>query len=266
MEQIYIIYIPGSKDKEPEIDSWRSFRKEFRNRYLNISGRDLLTWMKDELLPWVKEATASKNESFLHSALEQYIDHLEGEHMYGSHQRFDQMDIELNKFTRRMLQLGEDPCSQTTPEQFILLEKLLKKMNEIGNEERIKHSKVFIADKFGEKKVNLQMRNFHNYGPRLHLDVCLSVNGTEQPFHLSMVSLEKVYYGITLRDSEHLDASKRILENLDLKPLKRNPNPKEQLYYINSKDPEWKEQEQCYGEFIELIANVERQLRRKRTG
>lgn len=72
--QIYVIYLPPLKGKDPEGHSWGRFEAAFRDRYVKLSWRDdILPWMKDKVLPNVRYKDVP-----LSSALEQYIDYWEG--------------------------------------------------------------------------------------------------------------------------------------------------------------------------------------------
>jgi len=73
-EQIYVIYLSPTYDKKPDEQTWGKYKKEFEPRFLHLSFReDILTWLTDYVLPNVP-----KKEKYLSSALERYIDHLEG--------------------------------------------------------------------------------------------------------------------------------------------------------------------------------------------
>lgn len=75
-EQIYVLYLAPTYEKEPEKQSWGVYYDKdiYKKRYLNLS-------FKDDIIPWLKENLLSNiqtNNIYLTSAIEQYIDHLEG--------------------------------------------------------------------------------------------------------------------------------------------------------------------------------------------
>jgi hypothetical protein len=73
-ENIYVLYLPPTDNKDPDERTWGPYKDEFQDRYLKITFRDeILPWLKHEVLPKIKN-----KDTFLRSALEQYIDHLEG--------------------------------------------------------------------------------------------------------------------------------------------------------------------------------------------
>ena len=75
-ENIYVLYMPPTYEKEPEERSWGVYKEsEIRNkRYLKLSFRDdVLPWLKTYVIP-----NTRVKEKLLLSSLEQYIDYLEG--------------------------------------------------------------------------------------------------------------------------------------------------------------------------------------------
>ncbi|GAB6120587.1 PDDEXK-like family protein [Dysgonomonas termitidis] len=75
IENIFVIYLHN--EKEPDEQSWGEYRENFKNRYLRMSfSDDILCWLKKDVLPQY----INTKDKFLSSALEQYIDHLEGKY------------------------------------------------------------------------------------------------------------------------------------------------------------------------------------------
>ena len=77
-EEIYVVYTP-KYSREPSYDCWikkdkTSYESEFKERFKSLSYRDnIYPWLKNEILPSIHIT-----DKFLSSAVEQYIDHLEG--------------------------------------------------------------------------------------------------------------------------------------------------------------------------------------------
>ena len=70
---IFVIYL-SPNGEEPEDQSWGTFKDEFKSRYINLSFKnDILPWLKDYVKPNIR-----LKDVYLQSAVEQYIDHLEG--------------------------------------------------------------------------------------------------------------------------------------------------------------------------------------------
>lgn len=102
-QQIYVLYLPPIYDKEPNEQAWGKYLDNDirKKRYLNLSFKnDILPWLKENLLPNIRP-----NDKFLSSAIEQYIDHLEGKfNLRGINNK---MNMELQKFIREKLKIND---------------------------------------------------------------------------------------------------------------------------------------------------------------
>lgn len=88
-QNIYIIYL-SSDGKEPDQQSWGECQNEFINRYVNLSFKnDILPWLKESVLPSVRF-----KDCFLQSAIQQYIDYLEGLFLLRNIQKSMNMNLE----------------------------------------------------------------------------------------------------------------------------------------------------------------------------
>jgi len=105
-EQIYVLYLPPTYEKEPEEQSWGKYFEGdiHENRYLILSFRDdILPCIKNNILPNIK-----LEDKYLISAIEQYIDHLEGKFKLRTIDK--KMNMELQKFIKEKLGLnGVEP-------------------------------------------------------------------------------------------------------------------------------------------------------------
>ncbi|MDD3171882.1 MAG: PD-(D/E)XK nuclease family protein [Bacilli bacterium] len=100
-EQIYVIYL-SPQAEEPNEQSWGDCKDNFQDRYLNLSFCDnILEWLKEKVLPNIR-----LRDLFLKSAIEQYIDHLEG--MFELRTINNKMNMELKEFIKQELQLGSN--------------------------------------------------------------------------------------------------------------------------------------------------------------
>ena len=117
-EQIYVVYL-SPRSEEPNEQSWGDYKNKFQERYLNLSfDNDILAWLKEKILPNVK-----LKDVFLRSAIEQYIDHLEG--IFSLRTINNKMNMELQEFLKQELELNGTPVENIT--------KLLAKQEEINN-------------------------------------------------------------------------------------------------------------------------------------
>ena len=72
-QKIFVVYLP-SDGHDPADQSWGGYKEEFASRYINLSFReDVLNWLKVDVLPNIRQ-----KDVYLHSAVLQYIDYLEG--------------------------------------------------------------------------------------------------------------------------------------------------------------------------------------------
>lgn len=102
-EQIYILYLPPTNEKEPEIQTWgKYYENDIRyKRYLK------LTFMYD-ILPWLKKDIAlniREKDRFLSSSIEQYIDHLEG--LFSLREINNNMNMNLKNFIKVKLEIND---------------------------------------------------------------------------------------------------------------------------------------------------------------
>ncbi|MBR6042228.1 MAG: PD-(D/E)XK nuclease family protein [Paludibacteraceae bacterium] len=72
-ENIFVVYL-SPKGEEPDPQTWGNFKNSFDDRYYNLSFRDnILPWLKEQVLPTVR-----LKDYHLQSAIQQYVDYLEG--------------------------------------------------------------------------------------------------------------------------------------------------------------------------------------------
>lgn len=121
-DDIYVLYLPPTYEKEPEQQSWGKYYKTdiYRKRYLNLSFRDdILPWLKNSVLP-----NARIKDRLLLSSLEQYIDHLEGK--FSLRTINNKMNMKLQEFIKEELEI-------TNAEPEYSLTKVVEKKEEINN-------------------------------------------------------------------------------------------------------------------------------------
>lgn len=74
LEKIFVVYMPQSDYKDPLDESWGKYKEDFAMRYARFSFRNgVLPWLKTAVLPSIPD-----KDKFLKSAIEQYVDYLEG--------------------------------------------------------------------------------------------------------------------------------------------------------------------------------------------
>lgn len=123
VKQIYVVYLPPDNHNKPTDCSWRiegNCCKECDRKTIPADCINLLTYeelfkdryyaltFKSQILPWLKKEilqSCRTNESFLSSAITQYIDHLE--RILGLRKKDRKMNKELNDFLKIELDFSE---------------------------------------------------------------------------------------------------------------------------------------------------------------
>lgn len=98
-EKIYVVYLPPTYDKESREDTWgKYYDHDIRTkRSLSLSFKDdILPWLKNDVLPNIR-----LKDKYLSSAVEQYIDHIEGK--FSLRTINNKMNMELHEFIKKTL-------------------------------------------------------------------------------------------------------------------------------------------------------------------
>jgi hypothetical protein len=100
-ERIFVVYLPPADEKDPDEQTWGKYEENFKERYVKLS-------FKDDILPWLNEILPDieQKEVHLRSALEQYIDHLEG--MFNLRPINNKMNMKLQEFIKDDLKIQEN--------------------------------------------------------------------------------------------------------------------------------------------------------------
>jgi len=150
-ENIYVIYLPSTEGNEPSEQTWvyeeKDYKKEFEDRYVNLSFRnDVLNWLKEYILPGIKY-----KDSYLLSAISQYIDYLEG--YFDKRNINKNMNMELNQFLEEELKKELKINGEVSAEK--KLEILTKKEGEIQrllnfiDKKKKDVNNIIVIDKWG---------------------------------------------------------------------------------------------------------------------
>ena len=99
-DQVYVVYL-SQNGGEPDEQSWGDYKDAFQSRYVNLSFRShILPWMKEQVLPNVRI-----KEKTLRSAIEQYVDYLEG--LFELRTQNDTIRMETEKMLIEKLNLDQ---------------------------------------------------------------------------------------------------------------------------------------------------------------
>ena len=194
-EDIYVLYLPPTYEKEPEPQSWGRYYNTdiYRKRYLDLSFRDdILPWLKNSVLP-----NARVKDRLLLSSLEQYIDHLEGK--FSLRTINNKMNMKLQEFIKEELEI-----SNAEPEYS--LTKVLEKKEEMNNAlnqlKQLEHSIKIGHFKKWEKWLEDKYKGFGivsdwSEGNKLNY-LGVKIEESDSVFSLIIgYDIQSIYYGIS---------------------------------------------------------------------
>lgn len=109
-EDIFIVYLPPTNEKEPAEQSWGKYKESFSDRYANISFKDdIIPWLEQDVLPNIRH-----KDVYLMSAVSQYVDYLHG--IFQTRTIYNNMNMEIQSFLTKHYKLN----SMTTDIQRLL--------------------------------------------------------------------------------------------------------------------------------------------------
>ncbi|MDR2027270.1 MAG: PD-(D/E)XK nuclease family protein, partial [Prevotellaceae bacterium] len=198
-KQIYVVYLPPVYDKDPDMQSWgKYFDSEiFSERYLKLSFRDdILPWLKDCVLPDVKI-----KDVYMRSAVEQYIDHLEG--IFELRKINKITNMELQKFIKKELGLNGNPQGNIA-----ILTAKQEELNKLDNQ-------LQLLKDSAEREIFLEWqtflsKNYSGYEPvaeEVRAGLIMPADSTTVRVSVS-IDGDQLYCQI---DMSHLDVEEKIL-------------------------------------------------------
>lgn len=103
LDKIFVVYMPQKDDKDPVDDSWGEYKEAFASRYVKFSFRNgVLPWLKSDVLPSIPD-----KDKLLKSAIEQYVDYLEG--LFKQRESDKQLYIMVENYIKEKLGLNDNP-------------------------------------------------------------------------------------------------------------------------------------------------------------
>lgn len=119
-EQIFVLYLIRTEGNFPSAQSWGKYKDLYADRFLLVSYRDdILPWLRNTLLP-----NCRIKDVFLQTAIEQYIDHLEG--LFSLRKINYKMNIELQKHIKQVLELDDETIEKNHSKLSQKIEELSK--------------------------------------------------------------------------------------------------------------------------------------------
>lgn len=218
-EQIFIVYL-SPRYEEPDEQSWGEYRDEFAERYLNLSfSNDILQWLKDKVLPDVRH-----KDIFLKSAIEQYIDHLEG--FFEFRTINNKVNMELRDFIKQELGLTGSLTDN--------LAKLVAKKEEINRVSKQIDSMITDAtkesDKFFFKEWQTEMTGKYPdlqgvYNEANTMGLIVNIDNSTSVRVVISIDCNMLYCQIDMDVFENQDLPERVREKTKhMLPEKNNNN------------------------------------------
>lgn len=200
-EQIYILYLTRDEWSEVADQSWGDYKEEFEDRYIKLTYRNhILPWLKNEVLPNVKI-----KDIYLKSALEQYIDHLEG--LFSLRKIHKKMNAKLQEKISELLGLGKG-----LDNDILILEERLREIDEVRNQlnsiKEDNEKSFWDSIELGLKEDFPNMKIVKSLGEKYYprMGVSLFFNGKYIYLLIEKeISTSKIYFGIKRHNKSDRD-------------------------------------------------------------
>ena len=208
LDKIFVIYMPQKDDKDPVDDSWGEYKEVFASRYVKFSFRDgVLPWLKSEVLPSIPD-----KDKLLKSAIEQYVDYLEG--LFKQRESDKQLYIMIENYIKEKLGLNDDP--------FVNKQELERKIEEL---DEVRQYLVNMIDDYKTQIFEQWKQHFNRCFPKYRCELTndftllmkLPICGRIVYAELT-TDTNGLYWGLSdkegLKDTAVLELLTPIMENL----------------------------------------------------
>jgi hypothetical protein len=257
-EEIHVVYTPKYA-REPSEESWKnkdnfSYKNDFINRFCSLSYRDeIYPWLKNDILP-----SLDRTNNYIHSAIEQYIDHLEG--IFSLRMINKPMNMKLQDFIKKELGIQDENLEEAIE---ILSEKETELNNAIIQIQQLKskYKRKNVENNFKQIKQLLQIdfpnleivgdefkinNNFINVGVKLVLENIEFVAIIE----CDVSQNNSIYFGI----GKHFVSDEKFEVSQSLKKiLNHNKLSKPENFWYGSKETSF---ETSYSDLKSLIIQI----------
>lgn len=235
LDKIFVVYMPQMDDKDPVDDSWGKYKEDFASRYVKFSFRNgVLPWLKSDVLPSIPD-----KDKLLKSAIEQYVDYLEG--LFKQRESDKQLYIMIENYIKEKLGLNDDP--------FVNKQELERKIEEL---DEVRQYLVNMIDTCKKQLIENIIDKF----PKCSLIPNKDRFVIKIPVRAASIYVEiyKKEYGFSTYSNEPrnefiLNEIKPILEKLAI-PVVENNNS---CWYGYKKDCDWGD---AYSQIVEFIKEL----------
>lgn len=220
LKNIFIVYTPRY-NSTPTEETWKnkenySYKNDFYDRFKVLSYKDsIYPWIKEDILPFIY-----KKDIYLQSAVEQYIDYLEG--MFSLREIDKGVNMELQEYIKNKLDL--DSCS--TEEAINRLSEKEEAVNSVSNsvyQLKSYYKKKKYVDYFLEwqRKLNIDFPSLENvsyninneiensdaYYIGLGKNINIKGNSIDAIIEYGSCEKQKIYFGLVCNsDSKNKEA------------------------------------------------------------
>ena len=208
LDKIFVVYMPQMDDKDPADDSWGEYKEVFASRYVKFSFRNgVLPWLKSDVLPSIPD-----KDKLLKSAIEQYVDYLEG--LFKQRESDKQLYIMVENYIKEQLGLNDDP--------FVNKQELERKIEEL---DKVRQYLVNMIDDYKTQIFEQWKQHFNRCFPQYRCELTNDFTLLmELPICGRIVYAELttdtngLYWGLSdkegLKDTAVLELLTPIMENL----------------------------------------------------
>lgn len=239
-EKIYLLYLPRDEYKIVNDQSWGKYKDGFAKRFINLSFKDILYWLKEDVLPNIKI-----KDIYLKSALEQYTDHLEG--LFNLRENQNIMKKEIQEIIYKELGLDDD-----TKQNFEKLNDFIQKIDDIKKELDLHKKENFWNNIENRIKENFPKLEFNRYNNKISIPIKWNDN-TDVEITIA-IEKHKPFIGVSKNPENEND--KDFFHSLQKKENNIDSNP--YWHYWSYVD-----EDKADEKFIELIKFVNDYLLKK---
>lgn len=233
LNNIFVVYL-SQTGSEPALQSWGNYQQVFKDRYINLSFRDdILPWLKKIVLPHIEY-----KDTYLITAIQQYVDYLEG--LFDLRTIQKTMNMKINKIISDYLHLEE--CKDDK-ERF---EKTREQLNNINELQRTVQT---MFDEIGFTIMRKTEMDIIEKYPSIRKDKNESENNVRivVPFDgkdvLVIIDWDSSYYSTLYCQVEYLNGEQLLETDLLTERTKdilnNKPTEKQRWVYVNKIDNQY---------------------------
>ena len=242
-DQIFIVYL-SQNGVDPDEQSWGVYKDAFKHHYVNLSFRyHILPWLEEQVLPNVRV-----KESILRSAIEQYIDYLDG--LFDLRIQNNAIKMETEKLIVEKLNLDQ---FENGIEKVKFLQSKVEEVNELSNQminvkDEIRNGILEEYKKKWDEEISSLYPGFEDCRVGCHVGVIVDYNGDK--FNLRISEDNRLYCQIDKYGFENDDLQESLMEYVKSYLNQHSKNKCVWRYFdINDFDGVFK----CFKEVMDLL-------------